>query len=69
VSHCLPSRSSLLLTQVAQLGLLERENAAILNEALKPLSRTTVAALQEALAGLHLSCPFFLTQNDGTLIR
>ena len=55
--------------KVAHLGLLERENAAILNEALKPLSGLTISAFQDALKSLKLSCPLYLTQNDGTLIR
>jgi N-methylhydantoinase A/oxoprolinase/acetone carboxylase beta subunit len=64
-----PEASYTLSHQVAHLGLLERENAAILNEALKPLSRLTISAFQDALKSLKLSCPLYLTQNDGTLIR
>lgn len=51
------------------LGLLERENAAILNEALKSLAKVTITAFQEALTKLNVCCPFYLTQNDGTMIR
>ena len=51
------------------LGLIERENAAILNEALKTLAKVTINAFQEALSNLRIHCPFFLTQNDGTMIR
>ena len=51
------------------LGLLERENAAILNESLKPLAKETITAFRAALTKLGFSCPFSLTQNDGTLIR
>ena len=57
------------LPQIGLLGLLERENAAILNEALKPLARQTIQAFHSALSDLGLNCPFYLTQNDGTLIR
>ncbi|XP_013405324.1 uncharacterized protein LOC106170126 [Lingula anatina] len=53
---------------IGQIGLLERENAAILNESLKPISKQTVNAFRLALKQVGLSCPFFLTQNDGTLI-
>jgi DUF917 family protein/N-methylhydantoinase A/oxoprolinase/acetone carboxylase beta subunit len=63
-----PEASYTLSHQVAHLGLLERENAAILNEALKPLSGLTISAFQDALKSLKLSCPLYLTQNDGTLI-
>ena len=51
------------------LGLLERENAAVMNESLKELAQVTVEAFQEALTNLEMQCPFFLTQNDGTMIR
>jgi N-methylhydantoinase A/oxoprolinase/acetone carboxylase beta subunit len=52
------------------LGLLERENAAILNQSLKRLAKYTVTAFKEALTTrLNISCPFYLTQNDGTMIR
>ena len=55
--------------KVGHMGLLERENAAILNESLKTLSQTTVSAFNEALRQLGLDCPLYLTQNDGTLLR
>ena len=51
------------------LGILERENAAVLNESLKSLANTTIQAFGEALKKLDINCPFYLTQNDGTLIR
>ena len=54
---------------VGQIGLLERENAAILNESIKPLAKVTIEAFRKALDRLDLTCPFYLTQNDGTLIR
>ena len=64
-----PSASVTMSHQVGQMGTLERENAAILNESLKPLCKVTVTAFREALDKLGLACPFYLTQNDGTLIR
>ena len=51
------------------LGLIERENASILNESLKRMAKATIAAFQEALTKLDIRCPFYLTQNDGTMIR
>lgn len=53
---------------VGQLGLLQRENAAVLNESLRPLCERTVEGFRRALNELGLTCPFYLTQNDGTLI-
>ena len=55
--------------QVGQMGLLERENASILNECLKPLCAKTLSAFSKALQDLNLQCPLFLTQNDGTVVR
>ena len=51
------------------IGILERENAAILNESLKDLATVTIKAFGDALQKLNITCPFYLTQNDGTLIR
>ncbi|XP_022083172.1 uncharacterized protein LOC110975213 [Acanthaster planci] len=63
-----PSAGVTLSHQVGQLSLLERENASVLNECLKPLCSRTVATFAQTLADLGLACPFFLTQNDGTVI-
>ncbi|XP_066282728.1 uncharacterized protein [Branchiostoma lanceolatum] len=63
-----PEVSLTLSHEVGQIGLLERENAAVLNECLKPLCHRTVEAFRQALNALGLTCPFYLTQNDGTLI-
>ncbi|KAK2547285.1 putative D-/L-hydantoinase subunit A [Acropora cervicornis] len=63
-----PDMSLTLSHEVGLIGLLERENAAVLNESLKPLCKKTVAAFCEALRTLGLKCPFYLTQNDGTII-
>jgi N-methylhydantoinase A/oxoprolinase/acetone carboxylase beta subunit len=53
---------------LGHLGLLERENAAVLNACLLPLARTTVGAITDALARLDIAAPLYLTQNDGTLM-
>lgn len=53
---------------VANIGFLERENAAILNASILPFARHTVHAFQEAIEKLHLRCPLFVTQNDGTTL-
>lgn len=53
---------------IGRLGLLERESATILNSSLLGLARRTVAALRRALADSDLACPFYLSQNDGTLM-
>ena len=54
--------------RIGHTGLLQRENATILNAALMELSRSTVDAFQKAFSDLGLMCPLYLTQNDGTLM-
>ncbi|GMG13172.1 unnamed protein product [Aspergillus oryzae] len=51
-----------------RVGFLERENAAILNGAILRYARQTIRRFHGAMKSLHLQCPLFLTQNDGTII-
>ncbi len=57
-----------LSSEIGRLGLLERENAAIVNACLRPLAERTVAGLIAALVELGLDCPLHVSQNDGTLM-
>src|SRR5690242_12092404 len=52
---------------VANLGFLERENAAILNASILSFARKTIASFQAPIKKLGLQCPVFITQNDGTI--
>jgi hypothetical protein len=52
---------------IGGVGLLERENATILNASILSLAQRTVHAFCDAMIKLRLDCPLFLTQNDGTL--
>ncbi|OCF31991.1 hydantoinase [Kwoniella heveanensis BCC8398] len=54
--------------EVAHIGLLQRENATILNAALLKFAQTTIAGFTQSARTLDLSCPLFLTSNDGTLL-
>ncbi|KAG6333941.1 hypothetical protein ID866_5152 [Astraeus odoratus] len=54
--------------EVAHIGLLERENAAILNASLVRYARKTVSGFQRAARALGLRCPVFITSNDGMLL-
>ena len=54
--------------EIGRIGLLERENAAILNSSLRALADRTVAAFERAIADLGIAAPLYLTQNDGTLM-
>ncbi|OLN87316.1 Hydantoin utilization protein A 3 [Colletotrichum chlorophyti] len=49
-------------------GLLERENATILNAAILKTARKVTRGFKTAMARLRLACPLYLSQNDGTLI-
>lgn len=50
-------------------GLLERENATILNASILRTSHTVKRGFRRAMRDLHLACPLYLSQNDGTLIE
>jgi N-methylhydantoinase A/oxoprolinase/acetone carboxylase beta subunit len=49
-------------------GLIERENATVLNAALAGVQRRVAAALEQALAAYGLSSAVYFSQNDGTLM-
>lgn len=53
---------------VANLGFIERENAAILNASILPFASRTIRSFQEPVKKLGLHCPVFITQNDGTIL-
>ncbi|KAF7562839.1 hypothetical protein G7046_g1281 [Stylonectria norvegica] len=53
---------------VAGVGLIERENATVLNASILPFARRTIRQFRQALSSLNISASLFLTKNDGTLI-
>ena len=58
-----------LSSEIGRLGLYERENSAILNAALSRLSHQVVHSLRNALQELGIRAPFYISQNDGTLMK
>ena len=62
-----PSLSVVCSNAIGGVGLLERENATVLNASILDLAKKTVNAFCQAMNELHLSCALYLTQNDGTL--
>jgi N-methylhydantoinase A/oxoprolinase/acetone carboxylase beta subunit len=54
--------------EIGTVGLLERENATILNAALASVARGVADALRDALAAHGLAPATFFAQNDGTLM-
>lgn len=63
-----PQLSITLSSDIGRVGLLERENAAILNAALADLAGRLVDSFAEALSSLKVDSSFYFTQNDGTLM-
>ncbi len=63
-----PDASVTISSEIGRIGLLERENAAILNACLRQLARQTVAAFRRSIGELGITAPLYLTQNDGTLM-
>jgi N-methylhydantoinase A/oxoprolinase/acetone carboxylase beta subunit len=54
--------------RLGRIGLLERENATLLNACLIELARTTTRAFAQALRVSGITAPLYLTQNDGTVM-
>lgn len=54
--------------EIATIGLLERENATILNACLRSVSERAVRGFQGAAINLGLRATLYLGQNDGTLM-
>jgi N-methylhydantoinase A/oxoprolinase/acetone carboxylase beta subunit len=67
VGEEIPGCATTCSADLGRIGLLERENAALLNAALSELAATTVAAFEQAIADSGLSAPLYITQNDGTV--
>lgn len=63
-----PDASITLSHEIGRIGLLERENAAMLNESLRAMAGEVVDGLVEVMNGLGISCGIYLTQNDGTVM-
>jgi N-methylhydantoinase A/oxoprolinase/acetone carboxylase beta subunit len=53
---------------VANLGFIERENAALLNASILPFPRSTIRSFEHAMTRLQLQCPLFIAQNNGTIL-
>lgn len=64
----LPDASISLSHEIGRIGLLERENAAIVNACLRDLARQSVDSFQQALRDLAITAPLYISQNDGTLM-
>ncbi len=68
VSEELPEAMISLSHEIGRIGLLERENATIMNACLRDLAVHIVEAFNAALAEFGIEAPVYLSQNDGTLM-
>ncbi|KKA29102.1 hypothetical protein TD95_002776 [Thielaviopsis punctulata] len=68
VNNVFPEATVTQSKDVANIGFFERENAAVLNASILSFAAKTISSFQAAIAKLKLSCPVFLTQNDGTIV-
>lgn len=65
----IPDARITLSHDLGRIGLLERENVALLNACLQGLARKTTRAFTQALQESGIHAPLYLTQNDGTIMR
>ena len=63
-----PGISVTLSSTIGRIGLLERENAATMNASLAALSAQVVDSFRAAVAEIGLAAPFYVSQNDGTIM-
>lgn len=68
IAAALPDVHVTLSHRVSGMGILERENAALLNASLLPFADGVVRSFVSAVRGRGLDCQFFVSQNDGTLM-
>lgn len=65
----IPDVTITLSHEIGRVGLLERENAAIMNACLTDLANAIVNSFRQALVEMNIEAPFYLSQNDGTLMN
>ncbi|GEL19748.1 hydantoinase/oxoprolinase N-terminal domain-containing protein [Pseudonocardia asaccharolytica] len=68
ISEQLPDVHISLSHEIGRMGLLERENATIINACLRELAEQICDGLAAALTGEGFSATLYLSQNDGTLM-
>jgi N-methylhydantoinase A/oxoprolinase/acetone carboxylase beta subunit len=67
IAEEIPGAAMTLSSDLGRIGLLERENAALLNAALSDLAYKTIAAFNQAIRDSGIAAPLYITQNDGTV--
>jgi len=69
VADEIPGAVITLSSDLGRIGLLERENVALLNAALSSLAIQTINAFEAALRQGGINAPLYITQNDGTVVE
>lgn len=69
VREVAPDAQITLSSEIGRIGLLERENAAMMNACLRELAVKTVQGFKNALSEMQIDAPLFISQNDGTLMN
>ncbi|NEA40996.1 hydantoinase/oxoprolinase family protein [Streptomyces sp. SID11385] len=68
IAEQLPGTPVSLSHEIGRMGLLGRENATIVNAALRDLADQVATGLTRTVAEAGIDAPVFLSQNDGTLM-
>lgn len=64
----IPDANISLSSRLGGIGLIDRENAAIINASLSDLGADLVNSIGNALMSLGVKAPFYFSQNDGSLM-
>jgi N-methylhydantoinase A/oxoprolinase/acetone carboxylase beta subunit len=68
IASVIPDASITLSHEIGRMGLLERENATVINAALRDLADEVTEGLIDCLTRSGIAAPLFVSQNDGTLM-
>ncbi len=68
VAHEMPEARISQSSAFGRIGLLERENATAMNASLGDLAAGVIGSFRQALKSIGITAPFFISQNDGTLM-
>jgi N-methylhydantoinase A/oxoprolinase/acetone carboxylase beta subunit len=66
IRQTIPGVHITLSHEIGRLGLLERENAAIMNASLCDLAKYIIKTFRQALSEIRVKAPLYMSQNDGT---
>ncbi|KAJ5078435.1 hydantoinase [Anaeramoeba ignava] len=64
----IPSCQVTMSHKLGNIGILERENSAVINSSLQPYASQNISQIEQILRDFGFICPLYFTQNDGTLM-